>query len=94
MVNPPDMLIWLNLLSFGGLEATFLWVLLFGLYSKKANATGALYSMVAGLLSYVIMAYFKIAIFDLHAVVPALVIGLVAFLLGNQMGNKNNKTVA
>ena len=86
MLNPPDMLIWLNLLSFGGLEATFLWVLVFGLYDKKANATGAICSMVAGLTSYVIITYFKIALWDLHAVVPALVIGLIAFLVGNKMG--------
>lgn len=86
MLNPPDMLIWLNLLSFGGLEATFLWVLVFGLYDKKANATGAICSMVAGLTSYVIIAYFKIALWDLHAVVLALVIGLIAFLVGNKMG--------
>lgn len=86
MLNPPDMLIWLNLLSFGGLEATFLWVLVFGLYYKKANATGAIWSMAAGLTSYVIIAYFKIALWDLHPVVPALVIGLVAFLVGNKVG--------
>lgn len=86
MLNPPDMLIWLNLLSFGGLEATFLWVLVFGLYYKKANATGAIWSMVAGLTSYVIIAYFKIALWDLHPVVPALVMGLVAFLVGNKVG--------
>ncbi|UYZ71909.1 sodium/pantothenate symporter [Moraxella bovis] len=85
MLNPPDMLIWLNLLSFGGLEATFLWVLVFGLYYKKANATGAIWSMAAGLTSYVIIAYFKIALWDLHPVVPALVIGLVAFLVGNKV---------
>lgn len=86
MLNPPDMLIWLNLLSFGGLEATFLWVLVFGLYYNKANATGAIWSMVAGLTSYVIIAYFKIALWDLHPVVPALVMGLVAFLVGNKVG--------
>lgn len=86
MLNPPDMLIWLNLLSFGGLEATFLWVLIFGLYWQKANAMGAICSMLAGFLSYVIFAYFKISLWDLHAVVPALVVGLVAFLVGNKAG--------
>ena len=85
MLNPPEMLIWLNLLSFGGLEATFLWVLVFGLYWERANATGAICSMVSGLLSYVIIAYFKISLWDLHAVVPALVIGLVGFLAGNKV---------
>lgn len=88
MLNPPEMLIWLNLLSFGGLEATFLWVLVFGLYWERANATGAICSMVSGLLSYVIIAYFKISLWDLHAVVPALVIGLVGFLIGNMAGKR------
>lgn len=85
MLNPPDMLIWLNLLSFGGLEATFLWVLVFGLYWKKANAMGAICSMMSGLISYVIIAYFKISLWDLQAVVPALIVGLVGFLIGNKL---------
>lgn len=87
-INPPDMLIWLNLLSLGGLEATFLWVILFGLFWKKANATGAICSMLAGLTSYIVIATFKISIFSFHTIVPSLVIGLVAFLLGNILGDK------
>ncbi|WGE41606.1 sodium/pantothenate symporter [Actinobacillus equuli] len=89
-LNPPDMLIWLNLLSLGGLEATFLWVIVLGLYWKNANATGAISSMLAGLTSYVIFTSFKISIFSFHAIVPSLVIGLVAFLIGNRFGNKTN----
>ncbi|MEG9530726.1 sodium/pantothenate symporter [Mannheimia indoligenes] len=84
-LNPPDMLIWLNLLSLGGLEATFLWVIVLGLYWEKANATGAICSMLAGLSSYIVMTTFKITIFSFHAIVPSLVIGLVAFLAGNQL---------
>ncbi|WGE78706.1 sodium/pantothenate symporter [Actinobacillus equuli] len=87
-LNPPDMLIWLNLLSLGGLEATFLWVIVLGLYWKNANATGAISSMLAGLTSYVIFTSFKISIFSFHAIVPSLVIGLIAFLVGNRFGNK------
>ncbi|WGE87033.1 sodium/pantothenate symporter [Actinobacillus equuli subsp. haemolyticus] len=89
-LNPPDMLIWLNLLSLGGLEATFLWVIVLGLYWKNANATGAISSMLAGLTSYVIFTSFKISIFSFHAIVPSLVIGLIAFLIGNRFGNKAN----
>ncbi|WGE76754.1 sodium/pantothenate symporter [Actinobacillus equuli subsp. haemolyticus] len=89
-LNPPDMLIWLNLLSLGGLEATFLWVIVLGLYWKNANATGAISSMLAGLTSYVIFTSFKISIFSFHAIVPSLVIGLIAFLVGNRFGNKAN----
>lgn len=89
-LNPPDMLIWLNLLSLGGLEATFLWVIVLGLYWKNANAAGAISSMLTGLTSYVIFTTFKISIFSFHAIVPSLVIGLIAFLIGNRFGNKVN----
>ena len=88
--NPPDMLIWLNLLSFGGLESTFLWVIVLGLYWEKANATGAISSMLVGFISYVIIASFKISIFSLHAIVPSLVFGLIAFLIGNRFGKPSN----
>ncbi|MEG9476745.1 sodium/pantothenate symporter [Mannheimia sp. HC-2023] len=87
-LNPPDMLIWLNLLSLGGLEATFLWVIVLGLYWEKANATGAICSMLAGLSSYIVMTTFKITIFSFHAIVPSLVIGLVAFIIGNKLSRK------
>lgn len=87
-LNPPDMLIWLNLLSLGGLEATFLWVILFGLFWKKANATGAIYSMVAGLSGYVVIAGLKLSVLGFHAIVPSLLIGLVAFFIGNRLGTK------
>ncbi|MEG9546421.1 sodium/pantothenate symporter [Mannheimia sp. HC-2023] len=87
-LNPPDMLIWLNLLSLGGLEATFLWVIVLGLYWEKANAAGAICSMLAGLSSYIVMTTFKITIFSFHAIVPSLVIGLVAFIIGNKLSQK------
>ncbi len=38
--NPPDMIVWLNLIALGGLQAVFLWPLVLGLYWEKASATG------------------------------------------------------
>lgn len=34
-LHPPDLLIWLNLFSFGGLEGAFIWPVVLGLYWKK-----------------------------------------------------------
>ncbi|XKM14033.1 sodium/pantothenate symporter [Orbaceae bacterium ac157xtp] len=85
--NPPDMVIWLNLLAFGGLEAVFLWPLVLGLYWKKANAYGALASMILGSASYILFATYQIKPFNLHAIVPSLLIGLVAFLVANPFGH-------
>ncbi|MGR5079793.1 sodium/pantothenate symporter [Photobacterium swingsii] len=82
-MNPPDMLIWLNLLAFGGMQAVFLWPLVLGLYWKKASAIGALASMFTGLTTYASLAILKPDMGGVHAIVPTLAIGLVAFVAGS-----------
>ena len=47
--------------------------------------------MVVGLSSFVLLTQFGIKLFGFNAIVPALVFGLIAFILGNQFGTK--KTV-
>lgn len=90
--NPPDMVIWLNLLAFGGLEAVFLWPLVLGLYWKKANACGALTSMILGALCYAALATYNIQILNFHPIVPSLLLGLIAFLVANPFGkNLHNR---
>ncbi|WP_273398079.1 sodium/pantothenate symporter [Actinobacillus porcinus] len=103
-LNPPDMIIWLNLFAFGGLEAAFLWVIILGIYWDKANAYGAISSMIVGLGSYIFLTQMKsvdlttlveplqyaiqgIKLFSqFHEIVPSLVWGLAAFLIGNKFG--------
>ncbi len=58
--RPPEMIIWLNLLAFGGLEAVFLWPLVLGLYWERANAVGALSAMIVGGVLYAVLATFNI----------------------------------
>lgn len=81
--NPPDMIIWLNLLAFGGLEAVFLWPLVLGLYWSRANAAGAISGMLAGAGSYTLLASLNIQWGGFHPIVPSLTISLLAFLVGN-----------
>ena len=87
-LNPPDMIIWLNLFAFGGLEAAFLWVIVLGIYWDKANAYGALSSMIIGLGSYILLTQLGIKLFKFHQIVPSLVFGLIAFLVGNKLGER------
>ena len=87
-LNPPDMIIWLNLFAFGGLEAAFLWVIVLGIYWDKANAYGALSSMIIGLGSYILLTQLGIKLFNFHQIVPSLVFGLIAFLVGNKLGER------
>ena len=84
--NPPDMIIWLNLLAFGGLEAVFLWPLVLGLYWSRANAAGAISGMLAGAGSYTLLASLNIQWGGFHPIVPSLTISLLAFLVGNLFG--------
>lgn len=45
-INPPSLIVWINLFAFGGLQAAFFWVFLLGLFWHKANKTGALFCIV------------------------------------------------
>ena len=80
-LQPPEMIIWLNLLAFGGLQAVFLWPLVLGLYWSRANGPGALASMVSGIVCYGALSQWGIKLAGLHAIVPSLGLGLVAFIL-------------
>ncbi|SFN27387.1 sodium/pantothenate symporter [Izhakiella capsodis] len=84
--RPPEMIIWLNLLSFGGLEAVFLWPLVLGLYWQNANATGALGSLIAGVISYTLLASFNLQIWGFHPIVPSLALSLLTFIIANRFG--------
>jgi len=87
--NPPDMIIWLNLLAFGGLEAVFLWPLVLGLYWERANAAGALSSMVSGAACYTLLASLSLQPWGFHPIVPALLLSLLAFIIGNRFGHSD-----
>ncbi|WP_312740953.1 sodium/pantothenate symporter [Cedecea neteri] len=84
--RPPEMIIWLNLLAFGGLEAVFLWPLVLGLYWEKANAAGALSGMIVGGGLYAVLASFDLQLLGFHPIVPSLLFSLLAFLIGNRFG--------
>jgi sodium/pantothenate symporter len=89
--SPPDMLIWLNLLAFGGLQAVFLWSLVLGLYWKGANAAGCVGSMLAGGGTYIVLTLTKIQPLGLHIVVPAIVASLIGFLIFNGIGRRGDE---
>lgn len=86
--RPPEMIIWLNLLAFGGLEAVFLWPLVLGLYWERANAAGALSSMIVGAVCYTLLASFDLHLAGLHPIVPSLLLSLMAFYIGNKFGDR------
>lgn len=86
--HPPEMIIWLNLLAFGALEAVFLWPLVLGLYWRNANAYGAIGGMLVGATLYTLLASYSIKIYGLHPIVPALLVSLLGFIVANTAGRR------
>jgi sodium/pantothenate symporter len=86
--------VWINLFAFGGLEAAFLWPILLGLYWPKANATGAVCSVAAGVGVFFAITLLKVPLGGIHAIVPTLAAGLVAFLLGVWLGEGQDPATA
>ncbi|ALS76289.1 sodium/pantothenate symporter [Planococcus rifietoensis] len=82
-LDPPDLLIFLNLFAFGGLEAAFIWPIVLGLYWKWGNKYGAIASMATGILSYIALHFYNIEngnLFGVHTVTLPVVLSLLAFI--------------
>lgn len=83
-ISPPELLIFLNLFAFGGLEAAFIWPLILGLYWKHANRTGAIASMITGIGSYIANHLYNEAYGELlgvHAVTIPVFLSLIVFVV-------------
>jgi sodium/pantothenate symporter len=90
-IEPPKMIVWLNLAAFGALQAVFLWPILAGLYWPNISGHAAVLAMVTGLLSYLLLLWFKPAMFGIHPIVPALLLSGIAMLLVHQFWDKRIK---
>ncbi|AOV09276.1 sodium/pantothenate symporter [Sporosarcina ureilytica] len=83
-LKPPELLIFLNLFSFGGLEAAFIWPVVLGLYWKYGNKYGAIASMITGMLSYIGLHFYNQAfgnLFGVHTVTFPILLSLVAYVV-------------
>lgn len=89
-LDPPDLLLWLNLFAFGGLEAAFIWPIVMGLYWKKGNKYGALSSMVVGIGLYAFFYTLFPDPFGLHSVVLPTVFAFVAYVIGSLLTQKRH----
>lgn len=90
-INPPDLIVWINLFAFGGLEAAFLCPTIFGLYWKRANATGAILSFIGGVGSYFYYTISGVKYIGMHQIVPTIAIAIVLFIIGSYIGKKPDK---
>ncbi|MDQ0860767.1 sodium/pantothenate symporter [Bacillus sp. V2I10] len=82
-LSPPELLIWLNLFSFGGLESVFIWPVVFGLYWSKGNKYGAVSSMIFGMGSYILLDRLHPNALGMHTVVLPILISFCAYVAGS-----------
>ena len=87
-VSPPDIIVWINLFAMGGLEATFFWPLIGGLYWKKGNSTCCIWSIIVGLATFVFFNQVKIAPFNIHEIVFGLIAGGIAYFVAGKLSKK------
>ena len=90
-LKPLDLVAWINMAAFGGLELTFLLPLAGGLYWKRANRTGAFLSAAGGLALYGALLLWKPNLAGFHPIVPALAAAAVLFVLGGFFGRPSSE---
>lgn len=93
-IKPPDIIVWINMFAFGGLQTAFFWTLLLGLFWKKANATGAIFGMVGGLGAYCVTMAAGIKIGAFHNILIGVVVALVCFIIGTYAGKPSDEKVS
>ena len=85
-LNPPSIIVWINMFAFGGLQTAFFWTLVLGFFWKKANSSGAILGMVGGLADYCVTMALGIKISSFHQIIIGVVVALVCFIIGNNFG--------
>lgn len=88
-INPFEIIVWINMFAFGGLEIAFLCPLVGGLFWSRATAKGAWVSILGGLAVYAWACLTKPDLGGWHAVSPALVVSIISFVLASLAETKN-----
>lgn len=80
-IYPFEIIVWINMFAFGGLEIAFLCPLVGGLFWSRATLKGAWTSVLVGLAIYGWACLFKPDLGGWHAVSPALAVSIISFVL-------------
>ena len=87
-VEPPDLIVWINLFAMGGLESAFFWPTVLGLFWKRANKEGVIASMIGGVGTYLALGIAKVSIIGINNVVFSLLASLFFFIIGCYLGKR------
>ena len=87
-VNPPDIIFFLNLFAMGGLECTFFWPLIGGLFWKKGTRQAAIASSLGSAVTY-IFCYYNVSFAGINAVVWGLLAGGILYYIVGLLTSKD-----
>lgn len=87
-LKPLDVIAWINMFAFGGLELAFLLPLIGGLFWRGATAGGALASVLGSIAVYLTVSILKIPVGGYHAIVPGMITAMVLFVAVSKLTPK------
>lgn len=90
-MNPESKVLELVAYAWAGFGAAFGPVLLFSLYWKGINRTGALAGILTGGITVVIWKQLSGGLFELYEIIPGFIFSVVAILLFSRIGRKPNR---
>lgn len=88
-IVPPDVIWKINMFAFGGLETAFFWVLVCGLFWKRAGKWGALLSMIGGTTSYCLCMALGFKVMGLHQIVIGITVAGALMMVGSLLGRRD-----
>ena len=88
-IVPPDVIWKINMFAFGGLETAFFWVLVCGLFWKRAGKWGALLSMIGGSASYCLCMALGFKVMGLHQIVIGITVAGALMMAGSLLGRRD-----
>lgn len=77
---PTSVVWWVDVFAFGGLEAAFVWMLVCGLFWKRANKYGAFASMAGGTIAYCLCSIAGIEFMSAEHILVALGVSLACMI--------------
>lgn len=80
---PADIVVWINLIAFGGLETAFLFPLVASLFWRRATGRGALVAAAGGLAAYLWASFANFHPFGAHVVTVGVLVSGVLFVVGS-----------
>lgn len=90
---PQDIVVWVNMFAFGGLESAFLWPLVLGLFWSRMNARGAVLGVILGLGLYTLCMATGFKFMGWHNILIGTAAGLVFSVIGSLTAGRSDEKI-